>query len=84
MRKLPHTAAEDLLEITIRRYERVSTLITSNRRVNDWGTLLGDTNAVRALLDHLLHHAYALTCGPRSWRTRLGDQRASRVERPRR
>ena len=31
MRKLPHTAAEDLLEIVMRRYERVSTLLTSNR-----------------------------------------------------
>ena len=31
MRKLPHTAAEDLLEIVMRRYERFSTLLTSNR-----------------------------------------------------
>jgi hypothetical protein len=30
MRKLPHTAAEDLLEIIMRRYERFSTLLTSN------------------------------------------------------
>jgi DNA replication protein DnaC len=42
MRKLPHTAAEDLLEIVMRRYERFSTLLTSNRRVEDWGKLLGD------------------------------------------
>jgi DNA replication protein DnaC len=70
MRKLPHTAAEDLLEIIMRRYERASTLITSNRPVEDWGKLLGDTAAVTALLDRLLHHAHVLTCGPRSWRTR--------------
>jgi hypothetical protein len=31
MRKLPATAAEDLLEIVMRRYERASTLLTSNR-----------------------------------------------------
>jgi DNA replication protein DnaC len=31
MRKLPHTAAEDLLELIMRRYERASTLLTSNR-----------------------------------------------------
>ena len=36
MRKLPHTAAEDLLEIIMRRYERASTLLTSNRPVDDW------------------------------------------------
>jgi DNA replication protein DnaC len=71
MRRLPPTAAEDLLEIVMRRYERASTLITSNRPVEDWGKLLGDTAAVTALLDRLLHHAHVLTCGPRSWRTRL-------------
>jgi len=41
MRKLPLTAAEDLLEIIMRRYERASTLLTSNRPVEDWGKLLG-------------------------------------------
>jgi DNA replication protein DnaC len=47
MRKLPHTAAEDLLEVIMRRYERASTLLTSNRPVDDWSKLLGDTAAVR-------------------------------------
>ena len=69
MRKLPTTAAEDLLELVMRRYERASTLLTSNRPVEDWGKLLGDTAAVSALLDRLLHHAHVLQCGPRSWRT---------------
>jgi len=78
MRRLPHTAAEDLLEIIMRRHERVSTLLTSNRPVEDWGKLLGDSAAVTAMLDRLLHHAHLLTCGPRSWRTRLrGDPAAS-------
>jgi DNA replication protein DnaC len=71
MRKLPHTAAEDLLEIIMRRYERAATLLTSNRPVDDWGKLLGDTAAVTALLDRLLHHAHVLKCGPRSWRTKV-------------
>jgi DNA replication protein DnaC len=71
MRKLPHTAAEDLLEVIMRRYERASTLLTSNRPVDDWGKLLGDTAAVTALLDRLLHHAHVLKCGPRSWRTKV-------------
>jgi DNA replication protein DnaC len=70
MRKLPHTAAEDLLEIVMRRYERFSTLLTSNRPVDDWGKLLGDVAAVSAMLDRLLHHGHALKCGPRSWRTK--------------
>jgi len=70
MRKLPHTAAEDLLEIIMRRYERCSTLLTSNRPVEDWGKLLGDVAAVSAMLDRLLHHGHVLKCGPRSWRTK--------------
>src|SRR6266567_2481471 len=70
MRKLPLTAAEDLLEIVMRRYERASTLLTSNRPVDDWGKLLGDSAAVTAMLDRLLHHGHVLKCGPRSWRTK--------------
>jgi DNA replication protein DnaC len=66
MGKLPHTAAEDLVELVMRRYERASTLLTSNRPVDDLGKLLGDTAAVTALLDRLLHHAHVLRCGPRS------------------
>ena len=71
MPKLPPTTAEDLLELIMRRYERASTILTSNRPVEDWGKLLGDTAAVTALLDRLLHQARVITCGPRSWRTTL-------------
>ena len=71
MRKLGPTAAEELLEIVMRRYERASTLVTSNRPVEDWGKLLGDSAAVTAMLDRLLHHGHILKCGPRSWRTKL-------------
>ena len=46
-------------------------MLTSNRPVDEWGKLLGDTAAVTALLDRLLHHAHVLKCGPRSWRTRV-------------
>jgi DNA replication protein DnaC len=71
MRKLPQTAAEDLLEIVMRRYERSSTLLTSNRPVDDWGKLLADVAAVGAMLDRLLHHGHVLKCGPKSWRTKI-------------
>ncbi len=70
MRKLPLTAAEDLLEIIMRRYERASTIVTSNRPIDDWGKLLGDAAAVTAMLDRVLHHGHVLKCGPRSWRTK--------------
>jgi DNA replication protein DnaC len=73
MRKLPLTTAEELLEIIMRRYERASTMITSNRPVEDWGKLLGDSAAVSAMLDRLLHHGHLLKCGPRSWRTKISS-----------
>src|SRR5207249_938161 len=53
MRKLPHTAAEDLLEVIMRHYERASTLLTSNRPVDDWDKLLGDIVRERLPCPHL-------------------------------
>ena len=75
MRKLPRSASEDLLEVVMRRYERASTIVTSNRPVDDWGKLLGDNAAVSAMLDRLLHHSHILKCGPKSFRTR-SDKRS--------
>jgi DNA replication protein DnaC len=85
MRKLPATAAEDLLEVIMRRHQRASTILASNRPIEDWGKLLGDTAAVAAMLDRLLEHGHVLKCGPRSWRTRLhaSDTTAPHSERAR-
>jgi DNA replication protein DnaC len=80
MRKLPATAAEDLLEIIMRRYERASTLLTSNRPVDDWGKLLVDVAAVAAMLDRILHHGHVLKCGPKSWRTKAAASTAGGAE----
>ena len=59
-------------------------MITSNRPVEDWGKLLGDSAAVTAMLDRLLHHGHVLKCGPRSWRVttdvyRQGDNEVKRT-----
>ncbi|QDE92036.1 hypothetical protein BHS06_25355 [Myxococcus xanthus] len=70
IRKLPATAAEDLLELIMSRYEKASILITSNQPAEDWGKLLGDNADVAALLARLLHHAHDVQSGPRSWRTK--------------
>src|SRR6201998_944713 len=72
MRKLSLTAAEELLEIIMRRYERASTTLTSNHPLDSCVNLLGDSAAVTAMLDRLLHHGHVLKCGPRSWRTKTG------------
>jgi DNA replication protein DnaC len=63
MRKPPTSAAEDLLEIVMRRYERASTIITSNRPIEDWPKLFGDTPAVTAFLDRLMHHCHLIEFG---------------------
>ncbi len=54
-------AAHLLFQLVSRRYERGSILITSNRAVGDWGTVLGDQVVATAILDRLLHHSHVLT-----------------------
>ena len=56
---------------SLNRRPRITSDSALNRPVDDWGKLLGDTAAVTALLDRLLHHAHVLKCGPRSWRTKV-------------
>ena len=68
MRRLPASAAEDLLEIIMRRYERTSTIITSNRPLDDWPKMFGDTPAVAAFLDRLMHHAHLIEIRGKSYR----------------
>ena len=68
MRRLPPTAAEDLLEILTRRYEVGATVISSNRPLDDWGEILGDTAAAGAMLDRFLHHAEIIQLKGRSYR----------------
>jgi DNA replication protein DnaC len=68
MRKLPASAAEDLLEIVMRRYERASTIITSNRPLEDWPKMFSDTPAVSAFLDRLMHHGHSIQIRGKSYR----------------
>ena len=68
MRRLPPTAAEDLLEVFTRRYETGAILLSSNRPLEDWAQVLGDTAAAGALLDRFLHHADIIRLQGRSWR----------------
>ena len=40
---------------------------------NDWHDYLGDATVADAILDRVLHNGHVLKCGPRSWRTKIGD-----------
>lgn len=57
MKRLPKQSGEYLFEIIMRRYEVRSTVMTSNRPLEDWGKLIGDVPAATAILDRFLHHA---------------------------
>lgn len=80
MRRLPPTAAEDLLEIFTRRYEVGATLLSSNRPIEDWGQVLGDTAAVGAMLDRFLHHAEILQLKGKSYRMHDRQRRKGLTE----
>jgi DNA replication protein DnaC len=68
LRKLPPTAGDELADLLMGRYEKASTLITSNRPFDDWGKLLGDVVVVTPLLDRLMHHGHLLKFDGKSWR----------------
>jgi len=70
MRKLPSSAAEDLLEIVMRRYERCSTLLTSNRPWTTGASCWGTPRRSAPCSTACMHHGHVLKCGPRSWRTK--------------
>ena len=57
IKELPKKSGEFLFEIVMRRYELRSTMMTSNRPLEDWGKLLRDLPAATAILDRFLHHA---------------------------
>jgi DNA replication protein DnaC len=67
---LPKRSGEYLFEIIMRRYENHSTMMTSNRPMEDWGKLIGDVPSATAILDRFLHHAEVITITGRSYRLR--------------
>lgn len=68
LKTLPPKAGEILLEIVVRRYENRSTVMTSNRPMEDWGKLLNDVPAATAILDRFFHHADIIQLSGRSYR----------------
>jgi DNA replication protein DnaC len=70
MKQLPKRSGEVLFEIIMRRYETRSTMMTSNRPLEDWGKLIGDVPSATAILDRFLHHAELVTITGNSYRLR--------------
>lgn len=70
MKQLPRRSGEVLFEIMMRRYETRSTVMTSNRPLEDWGKLIGDVPSATAILDRFLHHAEVVAITGKSYRLR--------------
>jgi DNA replication protein DnaC len=68
--RLAPEQARVLFDLVVARYERASTVLTSNLSFGEWGALLGDEVLATALLDRLLHHAEVITINGRSYRMR--------------
>jgi len=78
LQRLPTHAGDELADVLITRYEKMSTIITSNRPLDDWARLLGDVVVVTPLLDRLMHHGHLLKFEGKSWRLKEAAARAAK------
>ena len=68
MKRLPKQSGEYLFEVVMRRHELRSTIMTSNRPIEEWGKLIQDVPAATAILDRFLHHAEIISITGKSYR----------------
>ena len=78
LRRLPTSAGDELADVLMSRYEKSSTILTSNRVVEDWPKLLGDVVVVTPLLDRIMHHGHLLKFEGKSWRLKEASARVAR------
>jgi DNA replication protein DnaC len=67
---ITHTGAVLLFQLMNRRYERASTVLTSNKGFEQWGEVLGDDVMAAALIDRVLHHCHLVNIRGNSYRMR--------------
>jgi DNA replication protein DnaC len=79
MKRLGPSAAEDLLEVFVRRHEKTSTVVTTNRPTQDWGAFLGDVPAATAILDRFLAQAEIIQLQGKSYRLHQRAERTART-----
>jgi DNA replication protein DnaC len=72
--KFDESAATWLFQLIGQRYERRSTIITSNKPFGDWGAIFADTTLAGALLDRLLHRSHVLSLKGESFRLRANPR----------
>jgi DNA replication protein DnaC len=82
MKQLPKRSGEYLFEIVMRRHEVKSTMMTSNRPIEDWGKLIGDVPSATAILDRFLHRSEAIQISGRSYRLGTSETISKRAKAP--
>ena len=82
MKQLPKRSGEYLFEIIMRRHELRSTMMTTNRPLEDWGKLIGDVPAASAILDRFLQSAEVLKITGRSYRLGKGEKSSKGTKAP--
>lgn len=59
-----------LFQLITKRYEKQSTIITTNKSLSRWGEVFGDNVLANAILDRLIHHSHIINITGRSYRTK--------------
>ena len=72
---LPKSGAELLFEVFSQRYERGSTMVTSNLPFQEWTEVLGSERLTGALLDRLTHHVHILEMNGESYRLKQSKRK---------
>jgi DNA replication protein DnaC len=67
---MDETASKLFFQLIAKRYERNSTIITTNKPVSEWAEIFGDPVLANAIVDRLLHHSHVIKITGRSYRTK--------------
>jgi DNA replication protein DnaC len=70
LRRLNAQQSSDFYEVIIERHRRASTILTSNRAIEEWIPLFDDPILAQSALDRLAHNAYQVVIEGDSYRTR--------------
>ncbi len=82
MKQLPKRSGEYLFEVIMRRHDVRSTMMTSNRPLEEWGKLVGDVPSASAILDRFLHHSEVIQITGRSYRIRNSEKSSNSTKAP--
>ncbi len=82
MKQLPKRSGEYLFEIIMRRHELRSTMMTSNRPLEEWGKLIGDVPSATAILDRFLHRSELVQITGKSYRLENSQKSSKSTKAP--